>query len=312
LLVATEASGGEIAYGDEAAIAVDPFATLDPSLASPEESATLADQLRVANEYFGPAVWRPLKGANLKTAWLPSDDLGFFDLELAKRWTIPTGLPFSHVAFTPTAAIHLLDGPTGFGTPDLPEQLYDLSVDIKWLQPLSTEFAFELGITPGVFTDFEQSSSDAFRMGARAIGFITYSPQTRFVLGLAYLDRDDVNYLPVTGMVWTPSEDARFELVFPRPKIAWRRPTFGSSQEWFYLTGEFGGGSWAVRRESGADDVANYYDLRLAVGWERTTPLGPKAFVEIGYAFNRRLEFRSPTPIFEPDNALLLRATVSF
>ena len=44
----------------------------------------------------------------------------------------------------------------------------------------------------------------------------------RVIAGLIYLDRYDVNILPAGGLIWTPSDDQRHEIVFPRPRLAWR------------------------------------------------------------------------------------------
>ena len=107
--------------------------------------------------------------------------------------------------------------------------------------------------------------------GSQVHGFGAWEAREdlRVVAGVIYLDRYDVNLLPAGGLLWTPSDDRRFELIFPRPRLAWRIKETSQAAQWVYLAGEFGGNQWAVRRDSGADDIVVYHDYRLLAGWER-------------------------------------------
>ncbi len=245
--------------------------------------------------------------------WLPGregDDLAFFDTELM----VSLGFPFptieSPLVVTPGFGAHFLDGPD---SPDLPGQVYDTFLDLLWKKPLTPELSIDVALTPGWYSDFEQSSSDALRIGGRVIGFYTWSPFTKLVLGVAYLDREDVNFLPVGGVVWTPTDDWRFELVVPKPRIAYRSGCDGEFSWWWYVAGEFGGGAWAIRRAAGFDDVANYSDWRIIVGQELKRGLDSIFWAEIGYVFNRELSYNSGlTPDFSPAETLLLRIGVGY
>ena len=65
-----------------------------------------------------------------------------------------------------------------------------------------------------------------------------------------------------------PTEDTEFRLVFPAPRISHRIATVDGTNYYLYLGGEFGGGTWAIRREDGRDDTVGYNDLRLLLGAE--------------------------------------------
>ena len=80
--------------------------------------------------------------------------------------------------------------------------------------------------------------------------------------GLARLDRNDFDVVPVVGATLVPNPDTRFELTFPRPKIARRIGHIPYLQEdWVYLSAFFGGGTWAVRRTNGGDDELTLRDF---------------------------------------------------
>ncbi len=60
-----------------------------------------------------------------------------------------------------------------------------------------------------------------------------------------------------------PTEDWRAEVIFPKPRIL-RRIIDGTRADWWlYTSGEIGGNSWAIVRDSGNDDIATYKDLRF-------------------------------------------------
>ena len=289
--------------------------TLDPNLTGPGQSISefadghMAGPCGPCGDCVGCLPNGPLQTVRFQTTWLAGDDLGFTDFEVWSKWEFATISEYSKLQLMPVYGLHLVDGPDAT---DLPPQLHDLYLDIQWINPFSREWAVELGLTPGLYSDFQNDADDAFRLGARIVGYYTMSPVWRFALGVAYLDREDVQFFPLGGVIWTPDPDTRFELVLPRPKLAWRFNCCGGCEDWWYVAGEFGGGSWSIERASGLADQVNYYDWRFAIGWERRCKAGPTVLAEIGYVFNRRLEYDSGGAVFEPDDTIMLRGMIGF
>jgi hypothetical protein len=138
-------------------------------------------------------------------------------------------------------------------------------------------------------------------------------------VGAAYLNRAGASVLPIFGVLYEPTPDMRWELVFPRPRVAWQ--TVGSSpgaERWAYVGGEFGGGVWSVTRPSTGDlDLISYSDWRLLAGYEAKAGGGPGMAglgwrIEGGYAFNRELEYESATPEVSLDDSLFVRGGVTY
>ena len=77
-------------------------------------------------------------------------------------------------------------------------------------------------LRPACYSDFNQESSEAFRLTAHAAAAWTWTETAKIVLGAAYLDRPDAEVIPIGGVVWTPTPDLKFDLVFPHPKISHR------------------------------------------------------------------------------------------
>ncbi len=269
----------------------------------PEASADEHPQL-----FSQPAGWISRKSSRVTATWLPAgaDEIGMSDVDIRAGWTLDRS---PGVTITPGFQVHFLDGPT---RTDLPARLYNARADVEWKKQWSARWASQLGIAPGVYSDFDTSSSDALRIVGRALAIYAHSPTTQFVFGAVYLDREDVRALPAIGLVHAPNAHVRLELIFPKPRIAYLVNTSGCTEHWAYLAGEFGGGSWAIQRVTGVDDVATYRDWRIILGVERKNTNGPSMLVEGAFVFNRQLEYKSGIGDFDPDASGMLRAGVTF
>jgi hypothetical protein len=239
----------------------------------------------------------------------------FGDTEIEIRGTFVLPLPSKRhpLLITPGYAVHFLDGPR---VSDVPARLYDTYVQFRWLHKLSPRWSADLSVTPGVFSDFEQSSDEALRITGHFGAMWDWTPMAKIALGVAYLDREDLRILPFAGIIWEPTPDLKLELMVPRPMIAkriyWTGELGEEVQDWLYLAGELGGGSWAIRRESGINDVLTYGDLRVILGLERRVLFGVDCRLEVAYVFARKVEYESPTPSFTPSGTVMVRLGATY
>jgi len=167
-------------------------------------------------------------------------------------------------------------------------------------------------LQPGAFTDFNTVSTNSFRFKGRGLGVFSYSPNLEILAGVEYLNRDDIKILPAGGVIWTPTPDVRYEILFPYPKLARRLKTIGTTDWWGYVAGEYGGGAWKVSRANGTGDSADYGDLRLIFGLEWQGLSEINGYFEVGYVFERELQYTSGTPSFRPNDAVMLRAGLNY
>jgi hypothetical protein len=255
----------------------------DPSYDAPRGGAA-PDAAPVSNP------WVRYTKNTAELSWvLPGDApdaLGITTLELRNKVEFPRA-PF--LAIAPRAAMHLLNGPE---VSDLPSRLYDASFETILSLPVGEGVFMQAAISPSIFTDGE-ATADSFRIPGRLLFFYMCGDEIILSAGVVYLDREDVGFFPTAGVIFKPSEDFKAELMIPRPRVAWRYSCEGGVENWVYVVGEFGGGSWAVRRASGADDVATLSDWRALAGWERIVAGGATLRAEAGYVFNRTLEYTS-------------------
>ncbi len=242
-----------------------------------------------------------------------ADGLGSNDLQLQTILAIPCPTRESPLVITPGFAVHYLQGPTGV---DLPPRLHEGYTQFRWLSQVTPQIGLDFAITPGVYSDFEQESSDAFRITAHGAAAWTWTNTAKIVFGAAYLDRPDAVVIPIGGLVWTPHPDVDFDLVFPHPKISrrvyWWAGENADVQDWLYVAGEFAGDAWAIRRSDGSSDQIVLSDYRFILGVERKVLGGFNSRVEVGYVFSRRIRYTSATPEFRPADTVMLRGGLTY
>jgi hypothetical protein len=238
--------------------------------------------------------WSGYNSKQSDTTWLAGGDFGMFSLE-----SFPSLKLGQHSALVLGTGFHFLDGPVA---PDMPPRLFDFQLAYHARKALSDKNMLDVRLGVGAFSDFEASARKGIRFPGHAVAYCEWSPQCVSVFGVEVLDRDDISLLPVGGIVWRPQKDLMFEFVFPRPKVQLRL----DGDHAMYIGGELGGGTWAIQREDASKDNATYRDLRIAWG---IIDFGDTAdgVLEIGWALDRSLEYRSGAGNRDLDGALILR-----
>lgn len=183
--------------------------------------------------------------------------------------------------------------------------LYDAFVDLAWQSDPNQIAGAELQFGVGVFSEFGVYDTSSLRFRGRGLGVFRLTPATTFKLGVHYYDRQDVKILPAGGLFWQPNPFTKIDLYFPQPRISKFLATLGTQDVWWYLTGEYGEGSWTRRvsglnRQMGRSDIAgserqaDINDMRLIFGLELGRSDLIRAgrrtwFAEVGYVFNREI-----------------------
>lgn len=281
----------------------------------------------VPRDTDGSVFWgekiRFLQGPRVRYTWLggggSSSSVGITDVDASIVFAIPNflrrGQPF-YVA--PSFGLHLWDGPFPPNSGDLPSKAYSAYLDAGWRSDPTRNWSTELGARVGVFTDFNTLTTGSIRFLGQGLVHWQATPAVTLRLGVAYLDRNGIKMLPVGGLLWQPNNQTRFDFYVPTPKLSQYLTTFGNYDFWWYVGGEFGGGSWTIKRADGSNDSVDINDVRLTLGLEFGSQgllaegrrLG---FVEMGYVFAREIEYLvSPSDSFNMAGTIMLRAGVGY
>ncbi|GAA4427216.1 DUF6268 family outer membrane beta-barrel protein [Bremerella cremea] len=277
-------------------------------------------ETEVPNNYAPPSVvdsgvWQlmvPRKGSATFTylGGGGNDGLGITSIDTSASFMAP--LPIwggMYGSLTPGFDWVSLNGPSGF---DLPSDLYRGSLSLGFIKPFESGSQLVVGISPTFATDGHADASDAFQFNAFGMYNWKRSEKFSWQFGIAATGRDDIPVLPVVGFTWKPNDNWEIEASVPRPRISHRLQWFPSlGENWAYVAGEFGGGTYGVDR-NGTSDQLTLRDFRLLLGWERRNPGGFSPAIEAGYVFGRELEYESDGSKFKPSDTFLIRASVSF
>jgi hypothetical protein len=306
---------------------------MGPPIANPppqsSEPAALGDLL-FADGRNTPAdnragAFQKLSFANAYLPRIGGDGFGTYDMELTSVWGVPFPTKDAPLVITPGIATHWLNGPAGL---DIPAQLHEVYTEFRWLPKIGTSFRADVAVQPGYYSDWDGSSTRAVRLLGHVSGIYDWTPTFQLVLGAAYLDRPDIEVLPIAGIIWKPGPDAEYKLVFPEPKIAWciddDRPVHGiaravdlqppraTTEYWFYFAGELGGGTWAIRHSDGASDLMSYGDSRVDLGLETRTIEGIGSHIEAGFVFHRLIHLNSTGEDTQVGNTAMVRAGLNY
>lgn len=243
-----------------------------------------------------------------------SSELGVDVVDLWASAAFPFFFNPSPLLVTPRFAANYWEGPVSeayASMPDLPPRTYDAELEASWKPVFTSWLSADLAASVGMYTDFEKFSSDSIRIRGHGLGIFTLSARFAVAAGVAYINRNEIKLLPAGGVIWTPNPDTRWEIIFPEPKIAQRFTTVGNTDWWWYVAGEYGGGTWNIERADGAEDSYDYNDIRVILGLEWVGLTGLAGHFEVGYVFNRELVYLSGTTI-KPNDTVMLRAGLSY
>ncbi len=205
---------------------------------------------------------------------------------------------------------------------DLPARVYGAWVDFGWFPTsrFAPQVSYELTTRIGVYSDFQAFNEDSLRTMGTALVKLRITPTLTAKAGVEYIDRADIKLLPAGGVLWTPNAHTRWDIYFPRPKLATYFTTLGNTEFWWYVGGEYGGDNWTIERtdfndpaQPTFDDRVDYNDFRAAIGLEWFNPYGVKGFVEGGYLFEREVVYvERPQDSFSPDETFMIRAGLAY
>lgn len=251
---------------------------------------------------------------SLSAAWLGDsnapNDLGVTEIEAFVTVALPAPIREWPLLITPGYNMIFIDGG---GITDLPPRLNTAYIDFMWVPNIINRFSLVLSVAPSVYTDFQASDPDMFRVTGKALVLYDWVPdRLQVIAGVLYLGRDDVMILPAGGVIWMPADWTRFELLFPKPKLATRLNVGHGYEDWVYATAEFGGNTWSIERTSGLDDKVTYLDYRAVLGFERKLNGGAGYRLEGGYVFGRSITFASGLGDFDPQDTWMLRGGLTY
>lgn len=247
-----------------------------------------------------------------------ADNLGINDFDFSAAVAFPSFLYSTQPLYVvPSFSLHLWSGPRP-PVGELPANAYSAFLDFGWGTDPSRPFSGEVGVRMGAFSGFNTFNEYSWRIMGQGLFRAQMTPTLALRGGVIYLNRNKIKLLPAGGLLWTPNSQTRFDIFFPRPKLSQRLTTLGTQDLWWYVGGEYGGGSWTVEAMGGMTQRIDINDIRLTLGAEWGQPAllqqGRRTgFVEVGWVMNREIVYvETPNTVPSLSNALMLRAGINY
>lgn len=266
----------------------------------------------------GPPL-RLFENIRLRETWVYGDggnDLEINDIETAVTMMWPNFLGTNTpLMLSPNFALHLWDGPKPPGYYQfMPGNAYSAYLEAAYNTDHAKALGADLAVSVGVFTDFDTFTTDSVRIQTMSYFWARVTPTMMVKLGVNYLDRVDVKILPAVGVLYEPNPQTRLDIFFPRPKLAHLLSTVGTTDVWWYIAGEYGGGSWTINyAPTGFVDQVDINDIRLMLGFEWTSHSGIRGMFEVGWVTQRWLVYRNnPGDNTGLGDSIFLRGGIAF
>ncbi|MCD4654226.1 DUF6268 family outer membrane beta-barrel protein [bacterium] len=170
--------------------------------------------------------------------------------------------------------------------------LYHIILPLDIIAEIDKWF-FNINITPGIFTDFNEVDTDDFKILAAGYASYKYDNNFQFGFGLAYdsaFGEDSV--YPMGGVIWDPNPRWRVSMILPYPRITFS-PSSTTSIFWEALPT---GGNWNV--EESDSEYHGDYDFtvrgyRTGLGTELQLKDDFWIHASAGIVLGREYEFRA-------------------
>lgn len=274
-----------------------------PSTKDLEEALEEAEQPTWLNSVIDDhsLLWREVRSDGISI--LPASDFGLTSIGFDFGLSDGEGPVWTQLKFDWT----FVNGP---GKPDVRPQLYDISYEINYSDQFGN-VGIHAQLAPTYSTDWDNKGKHAFRLIGGGLATLELLPGFDLVGGAMYLDRPDLEVLPIYGLR-IHGEDHELDIVYPRFRYAVRVGHGDEGSDWLYAKSEFGGGAWAIDSDGFGRDQMGYRDWRLMFGWESRELDGDRRIFEAGLVFDRELEFERRKTTLNLGNTALIRMGRTF
>ncbi len=193
----------------------------------------------------------------------------------------------------------------GSGGVNLPDRVGALRLDLAYVVRNMDGSALRFDLFPGLYSDTEDFSAKDFYLPLQVLAIQSFNPQISGLIGIAVYPGFDRTFDPRFGVRFAPVETLRVDLMYPESRVTFR------PEEFEVYAGLRHSAVNEFRLEDGDPRKSiGFRETRLFLGtaWPLSDLL--RFNVEVGYAFNREIEFKHAEPDRNWDDALMVRVGI--
>lgn len=165
---------------------------------------------------------------------------------------------------------------------------HSLRLPLRGVWPRKENWTWMAMVAPAIRSDLESVTSDDFGLSAMALGTYPWRTNWRVSAGAVYSqDFGRSRVFPAVGATWLPSDAWTIDLLFPRPRVAYR-----VNESLALGVGmEPGGDQWNVDLDGVVRDVA-LKEYRVGAGFEWAPVRNLAIQGQFGAVIGRELDLR--------------------
>ena len=167
--------------------------------------------------------------------------------------------------------------------------LHRLDVPFNAWADLNDRWRLWIRAQPGIYSDFDDISSDDFILTSLALLSYQWSDATRIAFGGFYSkDLGEEKLLPAVGVIIEPNAYWYLAVTFPRLEVA-----YAPTEDWLFAgRALLSGAGWNISNPTGSgEDVdLNYKRLRAGLGVDHRLSGPWWAYIDAGVQFGQEIE----------------------
>lgn len=174
----------------------------------------------------------------------------------------------------------------GSGGIKLPDRVAALRLDFSFVKRDSNGSALQFDLYPGIYSDLEDVSLEDLYLPFQVLGIQAFNPQISGLIGVAIYPGFDRSFDPRFGIRYAPVESVRLDLMYPESRVTFRPDIL----ELYAGVRHDAVNEFRLEENDPRDSFA-FRETRMYVGaaWPLNDLL--RFNVELGYAFNREVDF---------------------
>lgn len=194
----------------------------------------------------------------------------------------------------------------GDGDVDLPGQVGALRLDLKWTLRLPSGLSLQLSTFPGLYSDFRDVSGEDLFIPVGCSLLYAFAPQLSGIAGWVVYPGFTHVVDPRLGIRWGPNDFVLVDLFYPESRII-----LAPAETWRVFLGLRALLYPEYQLEKGdTRDRFMYDEWRWYGGLEFAMSETMWFLSQVGFVFNREIDFAENAPGADVDDALFLRVGV--
>lgn len=194
----------------------------------------------------------------------------------------------------------------GDGGIGIPDNVVDAHLDAVYLWRSWDGRSLRLRAQPGLYGEPDGLNAKSFRVPFEVTGIQALSPRLSGLLGVFIYPGFSRPFDPRFGIRYALADDWSLDLQYPESRLLWRDPS--GTEAYLLIRNDPINEFWLDSDDARAS--YRFEETRIAAGWALPLVTELRLRVEVGYLFNRSVDFARGAPARAVEDAVIVGAGI--